>query len=388
MKKILIVDDEVQILKSLARLFVDTDYAVVIADSGSLGLEKLEEDEFDLVISDMRMPKMDGYTFLSQVKAKYPKVLRIILSGYADEKIVFKALQNNIAKLYLYKPWNNETFLSMIKQLFETEALLLEKNLLEVFNNSGELPSLRVSYMKIINLIENDADFPEITKEIERDISIASKLLHIVNSAFYGLRTGSVKQACVFIGVKNIRSLVLSTSIIDSFGEDKRIEPHITKEWNFAFLTNRILTCIYERILGKKIPDEANSAGLLHNIGTVFMLSQFKEEYLALMMDSLTDGRDLEEIERQKYNVSHQEIGAYLLSWWELPYPIIEGALYHHNPLDERIVNKEIVAAIHLSQYTAREIIGTTKNSTFFPEVYAILGIDEADFKLRIQKFD
>lgn len=388
MKKILIVDDELQILKSLYRLFLDTNYEVEIAESGARALEMLEDGNFDLIISDMRMPNMDGSVLLNKVKEKYPRILRVILSGYADEKLVFKALQNNTAKLYLYKPWNNESLINMINNLFETEAILTANKLLEIFNNVEELPTIKDSYQKIILLIENDAEFSAVTKEIEKDQSISTKLLHIANSAFYGLKTGSIKQAAVYIGMKNIRNLVLSTSIIDSIGTDKKLEIFINKQWKFAFLTNRILTYIYERILGKKLLDEANSAGLLHNIGVVFMLSLHKEKYLKLEPLAKTSGREFVDVEREMFGVSHEEIGGYLLRWWELPYPIVESALYHHNPLDERIINKEIVAAVHLAQHLAGEILKEDSLSTFQTEVFEILGIDADLVTEKMAKFE
>lgn len=102
MKKLLFVDDERKILSSLNRLMIDVDYEILTAESGQEALEILEEEpDIDLIISDMRMPYMTGYELLSIVKQRYPKVIRVILSGYTDEKIIYKALQENVAKIYL-----------------------------------------------------------------------------------------------------------------------------------------------------------------------------------------------------------------------------------------------------------------------------------------------
>lgn len=64
---------------------------------------------------------MDGYQLLRMVKDQYPRVLRVVLSGYSDEKLVIKALQQNIAKFYIFKPWNNEKLLKLVEQIFDTE---------------------------------------------------------------------------------------------------------------------------------------------------------------------------------------------------------------------------------------------------------------------------
>ena len=86
--KVLLVDDEPSILKSLKRLFIDTDYKFFTATSGEQGLELCEKEEFALIITDYRMPQMTGVEFLAKVKEKYPDTIRIVLSGYADVEAI------------------------------------------------------------------------------------------------------------------------------------------------------------------------------------------------------------------------------------------------------------------------------------------------------------
>ena len=110
LKRILFVDDEAQILRSITRLFMDTEYDILTAESGAEALDILEIEQVDVIVSDMKMPKMTGYELLSQVKRKFPDIVRIILSGFSDERIVFDALQKNIAKLYILKPHFSSIF--------------------------------------------------------------------------------------------------------------------------------------------------------------------------------------------------------------------------------------------------------------------------------------
>ena len=81
---ILCVDDEPNILSALRRLFRPKGYKVLVAESGKAGLELLQNEQVDLVISDMRMPEMDGAQFLEHVRAQWPETVRILLTGYAD----------------------------------------------------------------------------------------------------------------------------------------------------------------------------------------------------------------------------------------------------------------------------------------------------------------
>lgn len=390
MKRILFVDDEVQILKSLSRLFLDTEYDVRTADSGENALKVLESEDIDLIVSDMRMPFMDGYQLLNIVRNKYPKILRIILSGYADEKIVHKALLYNICKIYIMKPWNNESLIKLIDNIFQTEKMLTNKDLLQLINNLEQLPTIHASYQRVIAMIEKDEEITEISREIERDPSISIKVLQIANSAFYGVKTGSVKQAVTYLGLQNIRSIVLTTSIMDTLGVSGIGMDYLEKLWKHAFLTNRILHYIYEKCLHKKIPDTFSSAGLLHNIGIIFMLKSFSGNYLKLMKRAEIQKLDLIDVEQVEYKATHQETGGYLLQWWDLPFPIVEAALFHHKPLDENIVNTELVICVHISQKYAWEIMKGPQLTRIYPEVFERIGLlqDEFEESLKIMSLN
>lgn len=389
-KKVLFVDDEVQILKSLTRLFIDTDYEIFTAESGIEALEALTRNEIDLIISDMRMPEMDGYQLLCEVKKKYPSVLRVILSGYSDEKTVFKSLQQNIAKLYIFKPWENEKLLKIVNQIFETEELLKDSNLLLLVNNTEGLPTIKTNYQRIINYIENDGEMSQIARLIELDQSIATKILQVANSAYYGVKTGSIKQAVTYLGLLNIKNLVVSTSIIDTFEEKGSLSKNIDYLWKHSFATNKIVNFIYEGMLNKKLPEISMTAGLLHNIGKVFLLKFFPVKFQEAYKISQKDKVDIIEVEKRIFNVTHQHAGAYLLKWWELPLPIVESALYHHTPFDESIIEKELVCAVHIAQKYAWDLLHHVNISYFDINTFNSLGFNREKFegKLKDIKID
>lgn len=385
LKRILFVDDEIQILKSLSRLFIDKEYDVVTAENGEDALKILESQEINLIVSDMRMPNMDGYQLLSKVREKYPKILRVILSGYADETITFRALQQNIAKLYMFKPWKNDMLIKLVEQIFETEDLLSHSDLLLLINNIEELPTIQSSYQRIIGMIEKDTDhLTEIAREIERDLSISTKVLHIANSAFYGVKTGSIKQAVTYLGLQNIRNLILATSIMDSISVTGVGMDFAQKVWEHAFLTNKILFFIFEKCLKKKMSELANSAGLLHNIGIVFMLKFFSKNYINFVNKTVDEGFVFIELEKAEFKVTHQETGGYLLRWWDLPFPIVEAALYHHNPFDERIVNSELVIGVHIAQKYAWDMMEISQMTGFHSEAFERIGLKQSEFEEKL----
>lgn len=375
MRKIIAVDDNLLILKSLRRLFVHSKYELVIMENPLEALEYMASNPVDLIISDMRMPVMDGYTLLTQVKEKYPHIFRIVLSGYTDEKIVFEALKHNIAKLYISKPWNDEELIKLIDQIFETESQLNTDTIKVIVNNLEDLPTIQENYRAILELLEKDRDISEIAKLIERDPSIAMKILHVANSAFFGLKTGSVKHAASFLGARNLKNLIFTTGLVDSLGGFVSGQRYLEDIWKHAFLTNNIMQFIYEKFLGKKVSNDIYSAGLLHNIGVAMLLKVYNNDYITVLKIMDEEGRYIIQEENNAFNVNHQEVGAYLIRWWDLPFPIVEAALYHHNPLDPRIIHTELVYVVHIAQYYAWKLVNPKIKNVFFLECFDRLKI-------------
>ena len=120
-KTILFVDDEKQILKALRRLFMQKDYTCFFAESAEAALETLRNHHIDLIVTDIKMPTMDGYRLLKLVKEKYPTTLRACFSGYSDEGLILKTLEDNLAELYLFKPWDNKKLTTTIENILEKE---------------------------------------------------------------------------------------------------------------------------------------------------------------------------------------------------------------------------------------------------------------------------
>lgn len=350
-KVILFVDDEVQILKSLKRLFRATEHEVYFADSGQMALDILTEHHVDLIVTDIRMPQMDGFELLKRVKEDYPLTLRVALSGFTDNKKIYTALENNLAKLYMFKPWDNNELLVTIDKIFELEDVLMNQDLLDMINNLDELPSIPFLYRELSRLVEEDASIEDISKMIEQDQSIASKILKVANSAFYGAKTGSIIQSIMYIGLINVKNIVLTNSVFDNFGSKSKYHEVL---WNHVNLTNKIVSILYHRCLNKRLPNVYASAGLLHDIGRIILLRFFSDRYKEVIKRMDTgDGSEItmSALETELIGFDHQQVGGYLLSWWEIPVPIVEAALYHHDPLNEAIINKELVQVVHLANY-------------------------------------
>ncbi|WP_160686685.1 HDOD domain-containing protein [Clostridium sp. C2-6-12] len=386
LKRILFVDDETQILRSITRLFMDTEYEVLTAESGADALDILEAEQVDVIVSDMKMPKMTGYELLSQVKKRFPNIVRIILSGFSDERIVFDALQKNIAKLYILKPWENTVLINTIEKVFKIEnALRNNERVHKLLNNAEELPTIKTSYQKIINVIENDQEIYKIVEAIESDNSIVIKLLHIVNSSYYSVKTGSIKRAVAYLGLDNIKNIVITSAFIDGLNFSNKENKRLEQLWEHAFISNRIISIIYSEFLNKKIPETEMNAGLLSNVGIIFMIHSFKDKYMEILEEIEKKDGKIIELENKAFGANHQEVGGYLLQWWDIPLPIVEAALYHHDPFNDNIINKQIVLATHIAEKYAWDILGIKFYFEFEEKVFEELKIDQEEFEMKLK---
>jgi len=386
-KSILFVDDEQAILKSLERLFFDTDLDVYFADSGAAGLEMLSRQPVDIVVSDMKMPIMNGHQFLHQVKEKFPGVTRIILSGFASENELFASIIDGSNSLYLMKPWKGEELKAVISRVFVARDKFHNTTVLEFVNTLENLAMLPGIYSSVCALIEQDAGVSAIAGVIEQDVTVTAAVLRVVNSAFFNIQTASVTQAITFLGLPVVKSIVLSCSLLQSVRI--KVEPfNLQRIARHATKTNILVAAIYAKIYKKPQPENYVTAGLLHNIGFVMLLHYFPEKYRALLQKYLEmDGElSLPSLEKDFFGVSHADLGGYLLNWWAIPYPIVESALFHNTPLDGAIMNPEIVMAVHLASYYAWQAILPRIPRCLEEGVFEKIGIDRQLFEKKLEQ--
>ncbi|WP_026601201.1 HD domain-containing phosphohydrolase [Methylomonas sp. 11b] len=136
---LLFVDDEPNVLKALRRLFRGAEYQVYMAEGGADGLEILAQHPIDLIISDMRMPQMDGAEFLTRAAERWPNIVRILLTGYADIESTIAAV--NKGKIYSYcsKPWEDNELKILVNNALEQKRLRDERRqLFDIINRQNQ----------------------------------------------------------------------------------------------------------------------------------------------------------------------------------------------------------------------------------------------------------
>ena len=147
----MIVDDEVSILRSLERLLRKEQYSIITFDSPVKALEYVKKNPVSVVISDQRMPDMEGVTLLKNIRDVSPDTIRILLTGYADMEAVIRAINEGQVYRFISKPWNDEELKIVIRHALENLDLILDnKILLKMVKNQKDIIS------------EIEAKFPDI----------------------------------------------------------------------------------------------------------------------------------------------------------------------------------------------------------------------------------
>jgi len=192
--KILCVDDERNVLKSLRRLFMDhDDYEILIAESGEEGLEAMaENDDISLVISDYRMPGMNGVDFLSQVYEGWPDTIRIVLSGYADTAAVVEAI--NLGRIYKFipKPWNDEELKSTVGVALQHRELKLQNDHLNV-----ELQKKNLELQEMNDNLEKKVQQRTEALEIRNKVlAVSQGVLDVLPIAVFGIDPEQMIAQC------------------------------------------------------------------------------------------------------------------------------------------------------------------------------------------------
>lgn len=385
-KKILFVDDEKEILSAIRRSFHKTEYELYFAEGALTASAILKNHPIDLVVSDVMLTDGNGLELLKDIKKQYPGVLRVVFTGYLSEDKMMQILEKGLAKAVVQKPWDTDVLLETIEQVFRASDELKDPALLQLVNSIDHLPTLPIFYRKLNQLIEEDADIERIANEVSKDQSIAAKILRMANFAFYHRKTGSIKEAIMVLGLTNVKNIIVSNTVFNpsSFGLY-----HQTL-WQHSILVNNLCQEIYKKFLGKSIPSMYATAGLMHDIGKVIMMSELKKDYNKLLFQvSAEQNKHLLQLEQEHFGISHQEIGAVLLQWWDLPYPIVEATLYHHVPFHENIINKEIVQVVHLANHYAWIML---KKTLFIEEldkrIFETLNIPKIAYEYFVTQFE
>jgi HD-like signal output (HDOD) protein/ActR/RegA family two-component response regulator len=353
-KSVLFVDDEPNILDGIRRMMRSArhEWDMSFAGSGEEALQVMEQTHFDVIVTDMRMPGMDGAALLQEVKKRFPEVARIVLSGQADKEAIYRAL--GPMHRYLAKPCDAETLKATLQDACAVGVLVGDGQLKQLVSKMGSLPSVPDLYDEMMKELESpDASIKKVGDIISKDISMTAKILQIVNSALFSLQrqVTDPAQAVSLLGLDTIKSLVLTVHVFSQFDQTQMRDLSINALWSHSVTVGSLSKKIAkaESDADPKLPDNAFMAGLLHDIGKLVLAVNLPQDYAAAMALKRSEGLSGFEAEKQTFGACHAKVGGYLIGLWGLPSPVVEALAFHHNPIDAPTKNLSTLTAVHVA---------------------------------------
>lgn len=335
-KRVLFVDDEVNVLQGLRRLLhpLRQEWDMTFVESGAAALAHLAEAPVDVVVSDMRMPGMDGAQLFEHINQIYPHIVRIVLSGHSDHNMIMRSVK--VAHQYLTKPCDAMVLKTTIVRTCALQEILNNTALVNLLAGMGTLPSLPILYQQIMEAVQDsNISMMKVGGIIGQDIGMTAKLLQLVNSAFFSLRrqVTTSAEAVSLLGLETIKTLVLSIQLFNHFDATRLCGLGLDTLWQHSLAVGMCAKGLV-KMEGNDhaMAEVAFTGGLLHDVGKLVLATNFPEPYgeVHRLMDE--QGWTDWQAEQHIFGATHVDIGTYLLGLWGLPETLVEMLAFHHTP--------------------------------------------------------
>jgi putative nucleotidyltransferase with HDIG domain len=229
------------------------------------------------------------------------------------------------------------------------------------------LPSMPAIYFKILEALQKpDCPIQQIGEIVAQDPALTAKILHLANSSFYGFarEVSNASEAVLLLGVGTLRSLALTLHLFSAFDAVQYEHCSVSQVWDHSLLVGQWAQKIVKMEGGdERLMEETFTAGLLHDIGKLVLADNLAAPYVKLIELAHQQQCPLIEKERETYQATHAEVGAYLLDLWGLPMPLVEAIELHHQPgrTDHLVFGP--LAAIHVANLLEQERNAADKES-------------------------
>ncbi len=333
-KKILFVDDEPNILLGLKRMLhsMRKEMDFFFAEGGKEALIILAEQDINVIVSDMRMPGMDGAALLNKVMEQYPQVIRIMLTGHIDDHSIVRSIP--VVHQFLSKPSEPESLKEVLTRACALQELITSERLKTLVASLGSLPSLPEVYAELQDKAHDpECDIGDIAKIIGKDLAMSAKVLQLVNSAFFGLykRIDSPARAVNLLGLDTIKTLILGVGIFTEMAPVRDKGLSVSALWRHSVTTATFAKEIAS-LEGAENAVIENSfiAGIVHDVGKLLLLSSLSDQYCQVVENAKTQSLTLFQAEQQMFEADHGDVGGYLMGLWGLPGVVVEALTFHH----------------------------------------------------------
>jgi HD-like signal output (HDOD) protein/CheY-like chemotaxis protein len=358
-KRILFVDDEPAILDGLENLLYKDRkrWEMVFASGGQAALDAHHKQPFDVVVSDMRMPHLDGADLLAAIKEECPQTVRIMLSGHANRETIVRALP--ALHQLISKPCNAGTLRSVLERSLEGVDVERDARIRHIIGGVDKLPTPSDIYFELTCLMQSrTSSVDDLARVVSRDPALCAKLLQLINSPYFGAgrTTTSIPQAVGRLGIDQLRYIALTTSVFS---------PQIPEDAYWFSLQDLQRASMRAAWIARALADPASrddafAATLLHDIGHIVIALSRGAEFEALRDRARREPERVLELERELLGVTHADVGARLLAIWGLPPAIVDVVQFHHDPGGAPASCRSLASIVHVADSSVQHLPAPT----------------------------
>jgi len=312
-----------------------SDWDLVYVDGGAEVMQHLKNYSVDVVVFDLGASGISGAQFLNEIGHDYPHIMRIVVSEPSEKENVTKFVTG--AHQFVSKPCSAAKLRQDVARALALDKWLGNQQMRQMVAQIRTFPTIPSLYFEVIReLRAPDPSAQRVGEIIAKDMAMCTKMLQNLNSSFYSLprQISDPTEAVNVLGFEMVKSLVLCIQVFSQFDKVKPYYFSIDKLWRHSTMVAQAARKIarFEK-MDDVIGEEAYTAGLLHDIGRLVLVTNFAERYKKVQETARREQLPLWDVEKKEFGASHAEIGAYLLGVWGMPLSLSEAAAFHHFPM-------------------------------------------------------
>ncbi len=313
MLRALFVDDEPNVLSGLRRMLRGQrdDWEFAFVGGAAEALELLARRRFEVIITDLRMPGMDGAELLGEVRRRHPHMVRVVFSGHVDRDSTLKSVRP--AHQYLAKPCERESLLALLRRAARLSECLANQSLAALVAGVEVLPSLPDQYARLLaELTSQTASLESVGQIIGRDVGMTATLLKTINSAFFGLPriVQTPTDAVRLLGLELVGSLVVGSRIFESFDLARFPDFSLPHLWEHSLAVAGWARLVDDlEGLGKLQVDQCHLAGMLHDVGKLVLAWLTPNSYREVLAKVKRENRPVVGVEQEVLGTTHARRG-------------------------------------------------------------------------------
>ena len=309
-------------------------WQLTTALDSSEALSKLDKETFSMLLVSSTVKSSDRASFEKEARRAMPRTPFIQFERQkSSEEIAFRSPQDNWQ--LQPKQSNTESIADQLARALLKQQLSNDPGLRLLVPKIKTLPSWRAVYHKVVKEINSpNGSLATVASLVEDDPILTARILKTANSAAFGFRRriSDPQQAVMLLGGERLKSILIFTVVLSvtEYNQCHGFNPE--KFWGHSVRSAELARKIMKsNTRDQELIDAAFTAGLVHDIGRLLMAVNIPNDYGEILAE--IDGNEtlLQREEYRKLETSHTELGTHILESWDLPYPILEAVLWHHN---------------------------------------------------------